>query len=387
MRARKGVFLAFLEVDSLCINLYKFRILDFSKLKRFANAMKQATTLVVCVLGLYGSFLSWSVLQERINTKPYGNNPSTGRPDFYKSPLIINTLQALFASLIGFIYSLISSKSSPFAIFTKNDRAHSKVYLRSLFILSLTLSISSPIAYQLLKHVDYLAFLLAKSCKLIPVILVHLVLYQTRFPFYKYVVAAAVTLGVMVFTFAHSLQPDKVSMNDGQTFIGLLQLVASMVLDGLTNSSQDQLFKWANDAKPKVKLSAASLMCILNGFIFLNTLAYTVLFRFDNEISYTYNFAKHYPLVLVHIVQFGLLGAVGQVFIFLILERFDSLILITATVTRKMISMILSVVLFGHILTRTQWAGVLLVFLGIGYEAWMNSMSKQKKSTTEKKNQ
>ena len=347
--------------------------------------MKQVTVLLGCVLGLYGSFLSWSVLQERINTKPYGNNPSTGHPDFYKSPLIINTVQALFASIVGFVYSVISSRSSPFTIFTRNEKKHSSVYLRSLFILSLTLSISSPVAYQLLKHVDYLAFLLAKSCKLIPVILVHLVLYQTKFPFYKYVVAGAVTLGVVVFTFANSLRPEKVSMNDGNTALGLFQLVASMVLDGLTNSSQDQLFKWANTAKPKVKLTGARLMCILNAFIFINSLAFTTLFRFDSEIAYTYNFAKHYPQVIMHVVQFGLLGALGQVFVFIILERFDSLILITATVTRKMISMMLSVVLFGHVLSPTQWTGVLLVFMGIGYEAWMSSLEKNKKAAQTEK--
>ena len=249
----------------------------------------------------------------------------------------------------------------------------------------MTLSISSPVAYQLLKHVDYLAFLLAKSCKLIPVILVHLVLYQTKFPFYKYVVAGAVTLGVVVFTFANSLRPEKVSMNDGNTALGLFQLVASMVLDGLTNSSQDQLFKWANTAKPKVKLTGARLMCILNAFIFINSLAFTTLFRFDSEIAYTYNFAKHYPQVIMHVVQFGLLGALGQVFVFIILERFDSLILITATVTRKMISMMLSVVLFGHVLSPTQWTGVLLVFMGIGYEAWMSSLEKSKKAAQTEK--
>lgn len=342
--------------------------------------MKQATVLLGCVLGLYGSFLSWSILQERINTKPYGYNPATGQPDFYKSPLVINSVQALFASLVGCVYSLMSTRASPWAIFTDNSRQHASVYLKSLLVLSLTLSVSSPVAYQLLKHVDYLAFLLAKSCKLIPVILVHLVLYQTQFPFYKYVVAAAVTLGVVVFTFAHSLRPEKVSMNDGNTGLGLFQLVASMVLDGLTNSSQDQLFKWASSAKPRTKLTGASLMCILNGFILAITLAYTVLFRFDSEIAYTYNFAKHYPLVLVHILQFGVLGALGQVFVFIILERFDSLILITATVTRKMISMMLSVLLFGHVLSRAQWGGVLLVFVGIGYEAWMGSVEKRQKS-------
>lgn len=43
-------------------------------------------TLAACILGLYASFLTWSVLQERISTKPYGSNPDTGSPDFSKLP-------------------------------------------------------------------------------------------------------------------------------------------------------------------------------------------------------------------------------------------------------------------------------------------------------------
>ena len=43
--------------------------------------------------------LTWSILQERINTKPYGDNN-----EYFKAPIIINLIQALFASIIGFIY-------------------------------------------------------------------------------------------------------------------------------------------------------------------------------------------------------------------------------------------------------------------------------------------
>lgn len=43
--------------------------------------------------------------------------------------------------------------------------------------------------------------------------------------------------------------------------------------------------------------------------------------------------------------------------------------LVTVTVTRKMFTMILSVVAFGHSLTQMQLFGVSLVFGGIGVEA------------------
>lgn len=59
------------------------------------------------------------------------------------------------------------------------------------------------------------------------------------------------------------------------------------------------------------------------------------------------------------------------------LSRFGSLTLVTVTVTRKMVSMILSVFAFGHSLSPMQWAGVGLVFGGVGAEAEMNRRMKE----------
>ncbi|KAK6460411.1 UDP-galactose transporter [Scheffersomyces coipomensis] len=336
-------------------------------------------TLVVCVLGLYGSFLSWSILQERINTKPYGD-------EYFKAPLIVNITQALFASIVGLIYSLIATRSNPFTIFTHNEKPIAYKLLTSFILISITSSLSSPLGYMSLKHVDYLAFLLAKSCKLIPVMLVHLVFYRTRFPLFKYIVASSITFGVILFTVFHSKKKEKDTLNDGKTVLGMIQLVGSMLLDGLTNSTQDQIFKLNKSSSSIVKVTGAKLMCILNLFVFILSLGYALIFEYDSEITYTVNFIHKYPQVLMNILEFSVFGAIGQIFVFIILEKFDSLILITATVTRKMISMILSVILFGHYLTSLQWCGVGLVFGGIGYEALVKLTSSPKPSSSKETN-
>lgn len=340
----------------------------------------KAFTLIFCVLGLYALFLSWSLLQERINTKPYDYEDSI--PVFFKAPLVVNTIQALFASLVGVVYSVVGHKQNPFAILSSpNDKGTTggSTYLRYFLVIAVTSSLSAPIGYQSLKHVDYLAYLLAKSCKLLPVMLVHFVLYRTKFPPHKYLVAAMVTAGVTIFTLGHS-STKKQSLNDGNTALGMGQLLVSMLLDGFTNSTQDQLFKLRSKTH---KVTGASLMSILNVLVFLLTLVYIVVFKFDTEAMYTYNFVKQYPRALLDILAFSVFGAVGQVFVFVILEKFDSLILVTATVTRKMISMILSVLLFGHSLNISQWGGVMLVFGGIGYESYLKIASKKEKKKAE----
>ncbi|KAG7665702.1 HUT1 [[Candida] subhashii] len=329
-------------------------------MKRHSSAI----TLITCVLGLYGTFLTWSILQERINTKPYGDNN-----EYFQAPLIVNIIQALFAAIVGLIYTLISSGNSPFDVFTDNGANGFQIF-KSMVLIAMTSSLSSPLGYKSLNHLDYLAYLLAKSCKLIPVMFIHFVFYRTKFPAYKYLVASLVTIGVTIFTISHSSK--KTSVNDGNSELGMLLLIGSMLLDGLTNSTQDQLFKY----KYKVKLTGSKLMCILNLFVFILTLSYTLVFKYQ-EIKDTTNFIHRHHEVVYEIISFSLCGAIGQVFIFIILEKFDSIILITATVTRKMLSMILSVFLFGHRLNITQWLGVVLVFGGIGYEALIKLKSKQ----------
>lgn len=61
------------------------------------------------------------------------------------------------------------------------------------------------------------------------------------------------------------------------------------------------------------------------------------------------------------------------------LSTFSSLLLVTITVTRKMLTMILSVVWFGHKLGGKQWIGVSLVFGGIGAEGLITRREKAAK--------
>jgi UDP-galactose transporter B1 len=70
---------------------------------------------------------------------------------------------------------------------------------------------------------------------------------------------------------------------------------------------------------------------------------------------------------------------VGQIFIYTTLAHFSSLLLVTVTVTRKMLTMLTSVFLFGHTVTGMQWVGVGLVFGGIGAEAAYGQIEKKKK--------
>ena len=67
------------------------------------------------------------------------------------------------------------------------------------------------------------------------------------------------------------------------------------------------------------------------------------------------------------------------------LSIFGSLLLVTVTVTRKMLTMIISVLWFGHSLSSMQWLGVGLVFGGVGIEAELSKREKKAKEMAKRK--
>ncbi|KAF3063868.1 UDP-galactose transporter like protein 1 [Daldinia childiae] len=358
-----------------------------------ASSKKDAgvAQLVVAVAGIYGSFLTWAYLQEKLTTTPHG---APGATEVFKYPVFLNTIQSLFAATTGAIY-----------LYASTPRGHaippiipSRRILGPLLLVALTSSLASPFGYASLAHIDYITFLLAKSCKLLPVMLLHVTVFRRRYPLYKYLVVAAVTAGVAVFTL-HSGKSHKKSSGaglGGNSTWGLLLLGINLLFDGLTNSTQDYIF---GAFQP---YSGPQMMCANNLMSTAVTAAYLVLSPWlartgagewlgvdvaggAGELEAALGFMARHPGVWADVLGFAACGAVGQVFIFYTLSTFSSVLLVTVTVTRKMFTMILSVVAFGHRLTRMQVLGVGLVFGGIGVEAAIARQEKLAKEAAKRR--
>lgn len=217
--------------------------------------------------------------------------------------------------------------------------------------------------------------ILGKSCKLVPVMLMNILLYRRRFAVHKYLVVGFVTTGISMFMlFAdHGSKAQKGAQQS--SLFGLLLLLINLLIDGATNSTQDEIFS-------RYTITGSQLMFIMNVLATLLTLGALVVPvptqvalllgsapASGNEFSAALEFIKTYPSVLKDILLFSGAGAIGQLFIFETLSHFGSLTLVTITVTRKLFTMLLSVVVFNHQLTFGQWSGVGIVFAGIGLEA------------------
>lgn len=268
----------------------------------------------------FADSLTWAYLQEKLTTKPYG---PADAPEVWHFPVFLNTIQSVFAAIVGAVYLYASTPSNA----AVPPIIPSRRILGPLALVAVTSSLASPFGYASLAHIDYITFLLAKSCKLLPVMFLHITVFRRRYPLYKYLVVSAVTLGVAVFTL-HSgkKKGSKVRPDDASTAWGLLLLGINLLFDGLTNSTQDHIFQ---TFRP---YSGPQMMCANNVMSTIVTGAYLIVspwlvatglgewFGMDvagnaGELKAALDFMARYPAIWKDVLGFAACGAVGQVFI------------------------------------------------------------------------
>lgn len=269
--------------------------------------------------------LTWGVLQEKVLTTPY-IHPDTGTTEKWKFPVFLQVIQSIFSSISGLLYLYTSTPTgSPVPPIIPNQRI-----VFPLLLVAVCQALAAPIGYAALAHVNYITYTLAKSCKLLPVMFLHITLFRRKYPLYKYLVVLAVTIGVAIFTL-HSGKGKKrtSSQESGQTGWGMLLLGINLLFDGLTNSTQDWI---VSDFRP---YRGPQMMCANNMMSSALSGAYLVLSPWlvqtplgewfgmaeavggtgAGELSAALGFMARHPGVWWDVLGFAACGAVGQVFI------------------------------------------------------------------------
>ncbi|XP_006462614.1 hypothetical protein AGABI2DRAFT_193721 [Agaricus bisporus var. bisporus H97] len=369
------------------------------------------TRLLGCVLGVYAMFLLWAIAQERLSV-PFQRLDGSGA-DKFKSPLFMGTCQSFLSSISAIIYILLRRNSTDTLAQNlglrhkvdknsngvavngnaqqangkhhhpeKSDSRHSTQALLLRYLqCSAFITSAAPFGFAALSYISYPAMVLGKSCKLIPVMIMNVILYRRRFAPHKYLVVFMVTTGITLFM--HFGNDNKKSKHNSvqapQTpyanLIGITYLLINLALDGAVNSTQDEIFA-------RHKVSGQQMMFWINLFCTIITsilsilpLPYIPVIHPSNdgktELMGAITFIRGHPSIILPLAQFAFTGALGQLFIFETLQHFGSLTLVTITLTRKLFTMLLSVVLYNHKLASGQWLGAGVVFAGISVEAWI----------------
>ncbi|KAK8804323.1 hypothetical protein WA171_000414, partial [Blastocystis sp. BT1] len=206
-----------------------------------------------------------------------------------------------------------------------------------------------------LKHVNYPTQVLAKSCKMIPVLVAGTLFGTRRYSIQKYISVFLMTAGIVVFQLFSKSKKNSTASNS--TF-GLILLFLSLCMDGVCGMQQDVVV-------PRFKPSPLRLQQMLNVYGILVSLITSLLLK---ELVPGVSFFLTNRRCLWLAVQFGLCSSVGQLFILYTVRHFPPLVLSTITTTRKFFSILLSVLFMGNYISPYQWCGVILVFVGISFD-------------------
>ena len=311
-----------------------------------------------CVAGIYASFLLWGWLQERLTTKTYGE-----AAERFTFITFLNLVQYSFACAVarGAIAAGLGEASAQ----AEGWALHGPVTR-----IALTNTLGSLVGYASLEYISFPLHVLAKSCKLIPVMAMGFIVNGQRYSGLEITSVLSITLGLCLFMSKPGGHDD-----DGERrseLIGVALVFANLSLDGVTNAMQDRL-------NHRHGPSPHELMWLLNlwSVLLLLPAAFFVLPPPLAELADGHGlpavgggweaiaFLERQPEARWDMLLFCAAGAVGQNFIFISLKAYGSLVNVSITITRKFLTIFLSNLAFGHRLGALQWGGCVLVFGGL----------------------
>jgi len=293
-----------------------------------------------------------------------------GKSDKFKSALFLGTCQSALSSLSALVYIILRKKPNttlsqnlglehvePAAANgsattngkVHNGKAHGKhagnpairfsrkdLLLRYLQC-SVFITSAAPFGFAALSYISYPAMVLGKSCKLVPVMIMNVLLYRRKFAPHKYLVVLLVTVGITIFMgMGDDKKKGKSQANGSQSpyanLIGISYLLINLALDGATNSTQDEIFTRHKVTGQQMMFWINIFCTLLTTFLSVLPLPYIPVIHpsegGQSELMGALTFIQEHPSIISPLAQFALTGALGQLFIFETLQHFGSLTLV-----------------------------------------------------------
>jgi UDP-galactose transporter B1 len=325
------------------------------------------TRLIICFLGINICYMYYGIVQERL----FRPDPRAGGKKFDNTLFLFGVqclMNALFA-LVGRILSGRSSQSQALSERSKVSPLNNFLPTKAsgwlwLGFISASYLLAMLTSNEALRYVSYPVQALAKSCKMVPVMLGN-ALVGVKYRWHEYLIVLTITAGI-----ALSQQSGGKGVKEN-TWFGMVLLFISLVLDGITGSHQHLFDR-------EYKLSTHDLMLGMNAFALLYT---SIALVFTGEGSRGLEYVISHPWLQQDIFLFGLASALGQNFIFYTITGPGPLVCTTITTMRKFFTILYSVIQYpDNSFTSGQWVGVVLVFGGLGAEIVEKAMKKRNKS-------
>jgi len=290
---------------------------------------------------LQGCFITYGILKEMIVTQ-----------DHVASPVLI--LSARLMSVVCGAVALLMTEG-------RISFGGAPLYAFSTF--GFTNEASTWAGYEMLKYVSFPVQVMAKSCKLLPNMIMGKALNGTQYQWSQYfqAVGAMVCVTIMHLSDESGHKAGEGKRGDGddttewmRMLIGVSLLIMFFACDSFTSQWQTALYK----KHPKVSQTQMMLAGNLVGVII--TMG-SILTRWtDVSKSLAYAFAN--PAVLGRILLLGLSGAMGQFCIYTAIKVLGPLAFTWIMTSRQLFSVLISLVMFGHGVSPIKLMCIFTVF-------------------------
>ncbi|KAM3722668.1 Solute carrier family 35 member [Dirofilaria immitis] len=308
---------------------------------------RQAANLIFCAGGTLLCYLWFGIIQESITKGKYGSN-GKGRFTYTQALVFVQcVINAIFAYIL-------------------RGKTRDSVPIRVYAILSTSYLFAMITSNHALQYIPYPTQVLGKSCKPIPIMIFGFLFANKRYHFKKFFCVLMIVFGVGLFLYKE--KADTHGKFTSSLGFGELLLLLSLIMDGTTGAIQDKI-------RQQHIANAHSMMYYMNLFSSLYLLVGLLL---TGELFGFMAFVQSYPNVIVQLFTLAIASALGQFFIFKTVAEFGPLTCSIVTTTRKLFTMLGSVIFFGNTLTQRQSLATVVVFTGLLLDA---IESKKKKST------
>lgn len=204
--------------------------------------------------------------------------------------------------------------------------------------------------------------------------LIGVLFYQQSYTIYKYMSVLCMCGGISIYAVYKGYNAENAIASAGASItnmsdpndavkqvLGLLLVFGNLGLDGYTNNEQDKIFKQgatALDLMKSVNLWQAIYLALylLGGYLFSGC---------SSEASRALEAVMLSSEIRADIFWFCVCAGCGQVLIFSVMKQYGSLVWITVSITRKLMTILLSVIVFNHAINGYQWMGVMMASVGM----------------------
>lgn len=309
---------------------------DSAAITKKGFEIPKALKLVIGAGGIYSAFLYYGTLQEDVFHYTAANG------DKFQAAWFLQALEALANVLIGGIGLLLTGATAklPQDMFALSGAT--QVCAKAFTSLALARGVSFPVVT------------LAKSGKMVPVMIGSLLLGGAKYTLREYASVLAIILGTCIVSMG------KKSSGKASSALGIAFIILSLTCDGITGGVQNKLKKKSKEIGVNPK--PYDLMFWTNLYMGITAAIFSL---FLGEFNSGLSFCFSNPVIFNKILKFAVCSAVGQSFIFYTISNFDPLVCTTVTTTRKVFSVLLSIFLNGHAMSAQGWLGLALASAGI----------------------